>query len=190
MAKVGIYAVSTEAMGNPYLNRSLEITGMTAGEVIPNGGLVVCDITSVAPPTIYSTTSPNRENAKRWEAANASTLAFYVLNIVGVPTAVDNNGQVFRVGSDVTNLSYPIGTTVRGQKLKEDDIFYLYDGLIEGTAPTLGQFLVPTDSSFKYTTAATLPASGLSMVVDAIEGLTAGLSGSELKYRCRVVAVK
>lgn len=190
MAKVGIYSVSMEAKGNPYLNRSLEITGLVTPEVIPNGGLVVCDITSVAPPTVFSTTSPNRENARKWVTADAAKFAFYILNIVGVPTAIDGNGQIFRVGSDVTNLSYPIGTCVRGQKLKEDDIFYVYDGLIQGTAPTIGQFLVPTNASFKYTTAATLPTSGLSMVVDSIEGLTAGLSGSDLKYRCRVIAVK
>ena len=187
MANYGFEAVAMQSMGNAYLNRSGVVTGLQSTDTIPNGGLVQVDLASTIPQTIYNTASPNTQNFTKYTAAGKG--AFYVIDACDVPTATDANGQVYRVGSDTTNLSFAYNKYLKFRQLAVDDVFYVYDGNIAATVPTVNQYLVPTASSFAYTQDASAPASGLGLRVEAIEGLTAGLTNKGLKYRCRVVSL-
>lgn len=187
MANYGFEVNKMQSSYNAALCRAGKVTGLETTDKIPNGALVVADETTALPTSIYGTVDLNVENFKKFETGD--TEAAYILDAAEVPEVTDVNGNTYRVGSIMTNLEYAYDKILRFRKLQPEDRMYIFDGNVTGTAPTVGQFLIPTNDSFLFTASAQAPVSGLGIKVLAILPLTAGLQNLGSKYLCKVTSI-
>jgi len=191
MANYGFKTNKLQSMFNAALIKAGVITGLTDTDVIPNGALVRADNTTALPANIYGGKDLNEENFAKFTSAGTSTV--YVLDAAEVPQVTDASGNTYKVGSDLTALTFPydIARGLRFRELALNDRFYLFDGNVDGTAPTAGQYLTGKNASFLFelTSGGTATGSGFEVVVQAVLPLTAGLTNKGNQYLCKVTSL-
>lgn len=189
MAKYGFERGFMQSMFNAALCRAGIVTGLNDGETIPNGGLVYADNTTAPVQTVYGTVDLNLENFVRYSAAGSNGSA-YIIDSADIPEVTDANGNIYKMGSDLTNLEFSSDKALRMRKLEVEDKVYIFDGnIVDTSAITVGYYLVPTDGSFQFTAQAAAPQSGLALRVMGILPLTSGLTAGGTKYYCKVTAL-
>lgn len=184
MANYGMELNKMQSSYNAALVRSAKLTGLQNTDVIPNGALVLEDNSSSLPTTIYGTVDLELENFKQF--TTGATEAAYIIDAAEVPQVADGNGNAYRVGANLTSMSFAYDKVLRARKLMAGDRFYIFDGNVTGTV-NVGYHLIPTNASFNFTAQSGAPVSGLDIVVQAILPLTAGLSNLGSKYLVKVV---
>lgn len=185
MANYGISPNKMQSSYNDALLRAGIVTGLQATDEVPNGALVFADNTTALPTSTYGTLSINAENFKKY--ADGVTTAAYIVDGAEVNTVLGKDGNSYRVGSNLTSLSFPKDTILRMRKLQPEDRFYLFDGNVTGNV-AVGNYLIPTADSFNFTAQAAA-GDGLSILVQAILPLTAGLTSLGSQYLCKVVKI-
>lgn len=161
-------------------NRSVIYTvGGTATE-ITNGAVVKL----LSPATNIFGTSDMTTYLAATPAADTDSV--YVLDIVESPYATSGTLN-FRVLENVTDLKAPAGTAVRARKLKIDDTFLLGSDNF-ASAPTVGQYAIPTAASKLWTPAgASVVTTKVCILIESAVTVGVGVSGSLSAYRCRCV---
>lgn len=132
---------------------------------------------TVADPNVFVFTAPKAETDKA-----------YVADLSQVPEAVDAQGNIYRIGADVTNLTLKGSTKVPGRfrELFLEDTLELGDSNFV-SAPTVGQFAKLTVGDTKLTPNGTKPVSGFAVKVLRKLQLNSGLQKSGDRYLCVVV---
>lgn len=189
MANYGFERNQLESMFNASLCRAGIVTGLADNAKVPNGALVFADNTSALPTTIYGTVDLNLQNFAQYSGSGDG--AAYIVDSADVNETTDAAGNVYRNGDIITNLEFPKTKALRMRQLKVEDRFYIFDGNIAagGTTPDVGVHLVPTTSSFLFTSQASSPASGLDIQIMGVLPLTAGLNNLGSKYLVKVVSL-
>lgn len=186
MPNYGMEINKMQSSYNAALCRAGVVTGLAENAKVPNGGLVFADNTTALPDSIYGTKDLNLENFKQYAASGNG--AAYIIDSADIPEVTDANGNVYKVGSDVTSLEFSQDKPLRMRKLQPEDRLYIYDGNVTEAA-VVGNYLKPTTNSFFFTKDTTAPVSGLGLVVQAVLPLTAGLMNKGNKYLCKVVSI-
>lgn len=132
--------------------------------------------------TYDSTTDLNTHNIT---APTALTNRVAVVDYVGVPSGTIG-GNLYRDGYKTFGLTVPAGTATRTRILELDDTGFWATGNFVA-APTVGQYAVLTANSVKLTAAASKPATGFCVRVDASKPVTEGTVNTETEYFCTVV---
>lgn len=188
MANYGMELNKMQSSYNAALCRAGYVTGLQEKDTIPNGGLVFADNTTALPLTGYGTVDLNMENFKKYASAGGNGAA-YIIDSADISEVADGSGNVYKIGNNLTSLSFTKDKRLRMRKLQPEDRLYIFDGNITGGAATVGQYLVPTDDSFFFTAQDDAPDSGLALIVQGILPLTAGLQGLGNKYLTKVVSI-
>lgn len=183
MANFGIIAGDMASQDVRSYNRAGVVTGLAAGDKIPNGAFVVADNSTALPTGIYGDKEISLENFKKFTTGSAA--AAYILDASAMPQITDANGNTYRAGDITSNLEFAADARLRFRKLMLEDRFYIFDGNITGT-PVEGEFLIATNDSFNLTASASAGDS-FTAIVEAAEPLNNGLRNAGKKYLCRVV---
>lgn len=153
---------------------------------IPNGAVATMNYTLE---TDYGYGSSVQDpNVFVFKAVAAVTDKAYVADLSMVPEATDPNGNIYRMGADVTNLTLK-GTTKVPGRFREafmEDTLELGDSNF-ASAPTVGQFAILTVGATTLTPNATKPASGFTVKILRKLQLNSGLQRSGDRYLCIVV---
>lgn len=155
--------------------RSVKYEVSTTPTVATQGMLV----TVTTPITeIYSTLSKSTFKCK---APAADTDPIHILDILESPF-ITSGSRTYRVGEELSNITAPADVAVRARKPIIDDTYIIgADNFI--SAPTVGQFAIPTAGNTVYT-----PSAGLVTTKHCVEILEAvtvsfGVSTSITAYR-------
>ena len=187
MANYGIYPVKMQAQFNDALNKAGVVTtsGVTS---VPNGALVIDDVTSALPENIYGVGDINLFNFKRFATNDKG--AFYVLDSAEVPEVTDGVGNVYKVGDFTLSRTYAPTRVLRYRQLFLGDRIEIFDGNITGSAVgTTNKFLIPTNNSFNFTADSSAAASGLCLKIIASYPLNAGITNCGTKYLAQVISL-
>jgi hypothetical protein len=149
--------------------------------VVTNGALV----TVTDPCTnIWGT---NDLNCYKATAPAADTDPIHIVDLLETPYLENTAGtKMYRVGEEIISLQAPADFPVRSKKPKLDDRFLVGADLF-ASAPTVGQYAIPTAGATTYTPSATKVTT--KFCVKIVESVTKGygVEGSIVVYRCRVV---
>jgi hypothetical protein len=187
MANYGFATNKLQSMDNKYMNRAGIITTAEL-TTIPNGAFVVADNTTALPANIYSGKDLNLENFKQFETGDKG--ASYILDASLTPEVTDINGNTYKVGSILTNLTFDPYQGLKYRLLAQDDRFYLFDGNVGSGSPSLTNcYLAPTNDSFLFTASNTAAVSGFCAKIMAILPLNNGLRNAGSQYLCKVISL-
>lgn len=160
-------------------NRSIIYTVSSTPTEITNGGLV----TLVSPSSnIWGNNDLTTYNAAY---PTADTDPVYITDIVESPYATYGTNN-YRVVTDLTALKAPANTPVRARKPKIDDEYLVGDGNF-ASAPTVGQYAIPTAGALTYTPSATAITTKHCVKIIEQVSIGVGVSSSITAYRVRVV---
>lgn len=129
----------------------------------------------------------NDLNCYKCIAPAADTDAIHIVDLLETPYLTNTAGdKMYRVGEEIISLQAPASFPVRTRKPKKDDRFLVGEDLF-ASAPTAGQYAVPTAGATTYTPSATIVTN--KFCVKIIESVTKGygVEGSITAYRCKVV---
>lgn len=184
MANYGFATNKMISMDNAYANRAGVITTQSLTS-IPNGAFVVADNASALPLNIYGTTNIELENFKRF--ATNDTGAAYILDASLIPEVTDINGNTYKAGAIVTNMSFIPSQGLKYRQLFLEDRFYLFDGNISGTVSASNKYLVPDNGSFLLAAASSIPQTGFCVQIMGELPLNNGLNNVGSQYLCKVI---
>ena len=98
------------------------------------------------------------------------------------------NGNEYKIGKKLYNLTIPAGTNFRVRRLALHDKFWLGgDNFTAPTAPTVGEFATATAGAGTLTAAQAAPQAGFAVKVLVEKDLTAGMHSEGKMYLVEVV---
>lgn len=163
-------------------NRSILYYVAATPTEISQGGLVVLGDRA---DTIFGTKDLTTYKAN-YPAADTDPV--YITDILETPYA-ELGSNKYRVGVELSNLKAPAGTPVRARKPKLDDL-YVVGADNFASAPTVGQFAVPTVGALTYTPAASIVTTKHCVKVEEEITIGFGVSTTITGYIVRVVTEK
>lgn len=158
-----------------------------AAVAVPDGALVVLgDLVADTTYAVNGNTGYGTEYDTYEAAAPAAvTDEVVIVDYAGISEG-DINGNTYKMGNKLYNLTVPAGGIFRVRRLALHDKFWIADGNF-ASAPTVGKYASATASAFTHTPAASLPGSGYAVKILASEDLTAGMKTQGTLYLCEVV---
>ena len=97
------------------------------------------------------------------------------------------NGNEYKIGKKLYNLTVPAGTNFRVRRLALHDKFWLGGDNFGATAPTVGEFATATAGAGTLTAAQAAPQAGFAVKVLVEKDLTAGMHSEGKMYLVEVV---
>lgn len=150
---------------------------------IHDGALVV--LGAVQDHSVY--TGLKDPNVRKITAPAADTDSVAIVDYVGVNQA-DANGVAYRVGEKTFGLVCPADRQTRVRRLAKGDTFWLAEGNF-ASAPTAGQYAIPTAESTLFTPSATLVTNKFCVKVEYRQAVTQGTVNTGYQYFCTVETV-
>ena len=152
---------------------------------VKDGSLVV--LGDLLTDDTFSTYSITKVQYDAYKAAKpaAATDEVVIVDYAGISEG-GINGNNYKLGNKLYDLSVPAGTLTRVRRLALHDKFWLGEDNF-ASAPTVGQFATAAANAYTHAPANALPESGYAVKILASEDLTAGMASKGKLYLVEVV---
>jgi hypothetical protein len=177
MAKVMYSGKMVSDQIDAYLTNGVAETDLHDGDLVALGNLVA--------DTTYVATGDVQYDLYAAAYPAAATDEVVIIDYAGISEG-EINGNEYKIGKKLYNLTVPAGTNFRVRRLALHDKFWLGEGNF-ASEPTVGQFAKATAAAGTLTPAADKPASGLAVKVQAVKDLTTGMKAQGKIYLVEVV---
>lgn len=162
-----------------YLTNGVAVADLKDGDLVTLGNL--------AADTTYVATGDVQYDVYEATVPAAATDEVGIIDYAGISEG-EINGNEYKIGKKLYNLTVPAGTNFRVRRLNLHDKFWLGESNFGQTAPTVGEFAaVAADTTGNFAAASTLPASGLAVKVLVEKDLTTGMRAQGKIYLVEVV---
>lgn len=161
-----------------YLTNGVANTDLHDGELVALGNLVA--------DTTYVATGDVQYDVYTAAYPAAVTDEVGIIDYAGISEG-DINGNNYKMGKKLYNLTIPAGTNFRVRRPNLHDKFWLGESNFGTTAPTVGEFAGATATKGTLTAAAAKPASGFAVKVLVAKDLTTGMRAQGKIYLVEVV---